>query len=235
MNIDINDNITSSLLNLIYSNYTNLLEPLNILNISCDVSKSYKQLTLKYPNCNILNIEMDNFYSKNLTNVPNTILGNINNIDNIDNIDKNNYFDFIILDDTIEKFIQPCQLVQTLKNHLKTQGVIFASIPNIMHISNFSNLLNGKFTYGDFGHLNKDNLRFFTLNEIKTLFISNGYILENIVSVNTVETLESKTFIETAFPNADKSLKKQFNSYQYLVKASPKYTKTLFDYVFNKS
>lgn len=193
MNIPINDNITSGILNLIYQENTDSFKSLNILNISNDVSRSYTQLKNKYPNSSIYNIEMDISKSENIDNIKNTILGNIKNP--VLDYEKS-FFDYILLDDTMQKFVNTQQFLKNLSPLLKGCGSLLCGIPNIMHLDALYSIITGHFSYKDSGILSKDNLRFFTLNSAQSAIVSSGYNLLSITSVATEATAESKSIVD---------------------------------------
>lgn len=75
-------------------------------------------------------------------------------------------FDYIIMGDVLEHLKDPWHILRKMKSFLKIGGVLIASIPNIMHISNMVNLLNGYWEYRDEGLLDRTHLRFFTRKSI---------------------------------------------------------------------
>ena len=79
-------------------------------------------------------------------------------------------FDCIVAADILEHLINPWQLLNVIQKHLKGDGCIVASIPNIAHPSIIANLLNGRFPYEPAGILDITHLRFFTRSEIFKLF-----------------------------------------------------------------
>lgn len=233
MNSPLNDNITSVLFSLVNKSNITSNGNINILNISCDVSRVYKEIVSKYNNINVYNIEMDSSYKNNLELYPNTILGNINTIDLdlFDLNDKENQFDIIIVDDTIQKFIDPWSILKSLHLYLKSNGYLFASIPNMMHINNLINIINGRFEFTASGPLDKDNLRFFTLGGIRELFLSTGYNIEEISSVSTERKNPELSVVNALTPSNDSEFTNQYFCFEYIFKTTPCQVKTLFDYV----
>lgn len=82
----------------------------------------------------------------------------------------NGQFDYIILADVIEHLHDPEETLARLIPYLKKDGSFLCSIPNMMHISVISPLLQGRFDYTDAGICDKTHLRFFTLDSILKLF-----------------------------------------------------------------
>lgn len=75
-------------------------------------------------------------------------------------------FDYIILGDVIEHLREPWQAMKNLAALLKPGGHVVVSIPNVMHVSVFSMMLQGRWRYEEAGILDRTHLRFFTLAEI---------------------------------------------------------------------
>ena len=77
---------------------------------------------------------------------------------------------YIILADVIEHLHNPEETLARLIPYLKKDGSFLCSIPNLMHMSVISPLLQGRFDYTEAGILDKTHLRFFTLDSIVKLF-----------------------------------------------------------------
>lgn len=86
----------------------------------------------------------------------------------------NRKFDVILMGDILEHLYNPLNTLQRLRNFLEDDGVLIASIPNIMHISVLTELLQGRWTYQEAGILDKTHLRFFTKLEIQRLMDAVG-------------------------------------------------------------
>ncbi len=131
------------------------------------------------------------------------------------------YFDYIIFGDVLEHLHQPAAVLENMKRYLKPGGAILASIPNIMHISIVSNLLNGYWTYEDSGILDKTHLRFFTKNEIVRMFSQTGYQIEDIGVTRIYITPEQQKLIEQLCSISSSGMD-AFTTYQYLIRARKK-------------
>lgn len=93
---------------------------------------------------------------------------------------KNNFFDCIVCADVLEHLIDPWSTVGALRNFLKPDGVLVASIPNIGFHRIVRGLIKGRWQYADAGVLDRTHLRFFTLKGIEELFSMNGMVVEKI-------------------------------------------------------
>ncbi len=91
------------------------------------------------------------------------------------------FFDVIICGDVLEHLIDPWSTVSKLKNYLKPQGVLIASIPNFREIKNlFSIFFRGDFKYVNAGILDITHLRFFCKKNIVELFLNAGFEIEKV-------------------------------------------------------
>ena len=84
---------------------------------------------------------------------------------------KNEYFDYILLLDVLQHLSDPLKVLKEMKKLLKPNGIIIATIPNLMHASVLKLLLEqGLFTYSETGLLDYDHKHLFTYAEIVNMF-----------------------------------------------------------------
>jgi GT2 family glycosyltransferase/acetyltransferase-like isoleucine patch superfamily enzyme/MoaA/NifB/PqqE/SkfB family radical SAM enzyme len=129
-------------------------------------------------------------------------------------------FDYIIMADVLEHLRNPWDVLKRIRQYLKRDGHIIASIPNIMHFSIIRNLLKGIWRYEESGILDKTHLRFFTLNEINNMFSDSGFYnmkySGNILEKNN----DDVKFLENISLLIDEgNLKSQIEVYQYIISA----------------
>lgn len=220
MNGDINKEINEYIINLIYSNDFNINREINLLNISYDVIYFFNNVKSKYKKTNIYNIE--------LVNRPDETI-----VRNLKNLYEEKAFDYIVFNNVLETLIDPWQILKYVKKYLKNDGYIIANINNLMNCKIIKSIVNGSFSYSDYGVLDKKNLRFFTLLEIQKMFDSQRYNLNSILSVKLKDIVEYNDIISVLCSISDESFKEQFQTYNYIVKASIKENKTLLDYILN--
>ncbi|CAD7774243.1 Ubiquinone biosynthesis O-methyltransferase [Candidatus Methanoperedenaceae archaeon GB37] len=101
-------------------------------------------------------------------------------IEKIDLPFEERYFDCIVFADILEHLKDPLSVVKKLKKHLKDSGVVVASIPNVRYYQVINMLVDGYWTYGDYGILDRTHLRFFTKKEILALFKNAGFEITTI-------------------------------------------------------
>ena len=101
-------------------------------------------------------------------------------IEEIDLPFEERYFDCIVFADILEHLKDPLSVIKKLKKHLKDSGVVVASIPNVRYYQVINMLVDGYWTYGDYGILDRTHLRFFTKKEILALFKNAGFEITTI-------------------------------------------------------
>lgn len=96
-----------------------------------------------------------------------------------------NFFDVVVCADVLEHLVSPKETLTKLKNYLKKEGVLIASIPNIANWRIRKDLLFGRFEYQNTGLMDDGHLRFFTLDTAKRMFKDAGYeILKVDLTIN---------------------------------------------------
>lgn len=141
--------------------------PLKVLEIGCGTGATLLEIKEQFPNAQVYGVELQKEVAEYGAKTLPIICGNIE--------DKNltypkESFDYIVLGDVIEHLINPEETLSYLKQFLKEDGCIIASIPNILHYSAFIPLLFGEFNYSEAGILDRTHLRFFTWRSIYNMF-----------------------------------------------------------------
>ncbi len=84
-------------------------------------------------------------------------------------------FDCIIFADVLEHLMDPRKHLLEAKRYLRPGGCIVVSLPNIRHISSFYSIfIKGTFPLRDRGIFDKTHLRWFTINDAKSLIAELG-------------------------------------------------------------
>lgn len=162
---------------LIPENTKNLLDIGCGNGIGCVVAKKLNKNIEKYHGMDF-NSSAEKYA---LENVDEYIKCDIENIE--EDLLKPNFFDVIMFNDVLEHLINPKNVIKNILKYLKPDGIIIASIPNVMHQSVLLNLLiNGN--WYDQGVVVEEHIRFFTFNEIINFFsLNNLYLKENVISI----------------------------------------------------
>jgi Methylase involved in ubiquinone/menaquinone biosynthesis len=96
-------------------------------------------------------------------------------------------FDRIVFGDVLEHLLQPEQVLRSFLPFLGKEGRVVISLPNIAHGSIVAQLLLNKFTYMNYGILDKTHIRFFTLHSIARMMATVG--LQILASSRTIWNL----------------------------------------------
>jgi 2-polyprenyl-3-methyl-5-hydroxy-6-metoxy-1,4-benzoquinol methylase len=103
------------------------------------------------------------------------------------------YFDCIVLNDVLEHFIDPWDLLLRAKSLLKVGGYIVSSIPNFRYVGNLYELLVMKdLEYKASGILDITHFRFYTERSIIRLFTTSGYSIVRIQGINPTMSVKVK-------------------------------------------
>ena len=133
-----------------------------------------------------------------------------------------NFFDVVILGDVLEHLKWPDKVIQQLQSHLRPNGYLVVSLPNVAHGDVILNLLAGKFPYHDSGLLDITHLRFFGLEDVVKLFDSAGYQICDLrtvrVDVGCTEVSPDLSAVPPELLLGVRSLP-HANSYQFVFKA----------------
>lgn len=89
-------------------------------------------------------------------------------------------FDLILFADILEHLADPLAALAKLKNHLKDDGEVIISLPNVACWNMRLGLLFGQFNYKDYGLLDATHLRFFTKKSAKRLVRDAGFKISKI-------------------------------------------------------
>lgn len=99
-------------------------------------------------------------------------------------------FDLICFNDVLEHMADPYSALKTCHSLLNPNGIISASIPNILHYHEFLNILKNKdFEYADAGIMDKTHLRFFTRKSMIRMFEEAGY---EVITIKGLDPTPSK-------------------------------------------
>lgn len=191
---------------------------IRVLEVGCGAGVTLGKIKYLYPNAEVHGIEI-------VEEVASIGAANFDiichNIETMDIPYEKKYFDYIILGDVLEHLVRPDLLLERLKNYLKDDGYVIASIPNMMHAQVIYDLLQGRFPYEDAGIRDKTHLRFFTYREIVKLFEGSGYQADGIFSkkLDDYTTSQYQSFFDKLLAIEGVAPRDQFDTYQYLIKA----------------
>ena len=136
------------------------------------------------------------------------------------------FFDCIICGDVLEHLVNPKKTLERLKSYLRDGGELIASIPNVRNYRIINNLAEGRWKYEEYGIMDKNHLRFFTMQEIKELCAEAGFKIKEIKAnldplyskINNPQAGEIK-FGRVSLTNLNQEEIKDLFVIQYLIKA----------------
>jgi 2-polyprenyl-3-methyl-5-hydroxy-6-metoxy-1,4-benzoquinol methylase len=91
-------------------------------------------------------------------------------------------FDLVVFADVLEHLYDPWKVLARVREFLRPNGAILASIPNVQNVGVIDQLTRGYWTYTQCGLLDGTHIRFFTLAEITRLFSWSGYEITQCVA-----------------------------------------------------
>jgi len=144
-----------------------------VLDVGCATGRLGEKLSLE-KRCYVVGLEIDpvmgEIARKRCASV---IVGDIEELDDLPFPE--GFFDVIVFADSLEHMRDPLKVLRNTRRFLGNQGCLIASIPNIALIVTRLGLLLGKFDYEDYGVMDKNHLRFFTLKTATELLERAGY------------------------------------------------------------
>ncbi len=154
-----------------------------VLDIGCATGKLLQRLGDE-KGCETVGIELEGALAEQARQRCHQLV--VGDIEILDLPFQNEQFDVIVCADVLEHLRNPSAVLEKLKRHLKRDGCILTSIPNIAFISARLNLLLGRFDYRDYGIMDRGHLRFFTLRTAKELFVKHGFRIVLVEGYNQV-------------------------------------------------
>jgi len=120
-------------------------------------------------------------------------------LEKVDQLPKN-HFNCVVLNDALEHFTDPWNLLTAIKPLLSPGGYIVSSIPNVRYIGNlFEILVKKDWEYKSHGILDRTHFRFFTEKSIIRLFESSGFSIDRIEGINPTRSIKVRLFSWLSF------------------------------------
>jgi len=158
-----------------------------VLDVGCGEG-NFGALVKKTYNCEVWGIEpvteQADRARKKLDKVYNAFLDN--------NLKIDNRFDVITFNDVLEHMPDPWSVLSACKSLLNPNGVVIASIPNILYFHDFFNMyLSRDWKYEEAGIFDKTHLRFFTKKSMARMFNECGF---DVIRQEGIRPTDSKKF-----------------------------------------
>jgi len=198
----------------------NLIPPGNkyykVLEIGCGYGDTLIEIKKQGIADEVTGIDLISFKKSNQEKLDHFIAGDIEKLE-LNFISEE--FDLIILGDVLEHLVDPWSVLKKIKQYLKQDGYIIASLPNIRYYpALLSIVVHGDFRYEDAGILDRTHLRFFCKKNIIELFNSSDFCIETIMSAFDKETKGKRYW----FNKLTFGLFHDFFVFQYLIRAKNK-------------
>ena len=189
---------------------------ISVLEIGCANGGTLAEIKNRYPRAKVYGIEINEHAAVFAGHFAEVTAGNIE--------DKtlpfhDNMFDYIIFGDVLEHLHKPLEILKYCRGFLREGGCIIASIPNVMHISVMEQLLQGNFTYEEWGLLDKTHIHMFTYNEIIRIFDEAGYEIERMDSTKQPISDRQEKLISSLVSLGRGAERFMYEAFQYIVKA----------------
>ncbi len=194
--------------------------PVRVLEVGCGMGANLARIRRHFPEADVYGIELVERVAAFGTYLADITCGDIETMQ----IPYKHYsFDYIIFGDVLEHLRDPEKVLVKMKEYLKPDGKVIASIPNLMNISVIAPLLRGYFTYRSEGLLDRTHIHFFTQHEIVEMFKRCGYELVTMGGAREREPMapEDEKIAEALYSLPGIAEREQFEIYQYVVTARP--------------
>lgn len=136
---------------------------LTIMDIGCACGGTLMKAREMNPNVQLYGIEMSSGAAAVAEHFGQVFQADMLTIDKPELLDK---FDYIFMGDVLEHIVDTDGALAKVYSWLKKGGQLIVSVPNIANISIITNMLMGKWHYGDSGILDRTHMRFFTYKEM---------------------------------------------------------------------
>ena len=146
--------------------------------------------------CRVTSIEYEVEAARDLEGVADdVIVGNLNDPDVFNDLRPE--FDVVLAGDVLEHLARPQDVLSRAVCLLKPGGQIVVSLPHVGHVDLRLSLMQGRWDYRAWGLLDETHLRFFTLEEIRSLVKKAGLVLTELRRVR-VPAFETELGVDRA-------------------------------------
>lgn len=146
-----------------------------ILDVGCSNGALGRSLRAAFPGRQVSGIEFDaKFAAEAATHLDRVIQGDLNSLDWQTQFGARQ-FDSIIFADVLEHLVDPARCLKQALEHLRHDGSVIVSVPNIRHLSSLRSIFfEGHFPRRDRGIFDRTHLRWFTIADVHDLLRNSG-------------------------------------------------------------
>lgn len=193
---------------------------MNILYIGYDIDGIISYLNINYNKSNVFSIELPN----DSQGLDLDILDfKVNNINKINFSCIKDFFDYIFIEEILDKSYSPREILTALYSSLKNNGVLISSSYNVSNINVINNLISGNFYYNS-DNIPKNNINFFTLLDLNTLFADINFAIDNIYLLSDTINSSNQSLITKLNKFYSPQLIDEFLAKRYIIKAKKNIT-----------
>jgi GT2 family glycosyltransferase/precorrin-6B methylase 2 len=187
----------------------------SVLDIGCGTGATMARINRNYPNVLIEGIEKNEQAAHIAKLLFPVECGDIEKLE----IKENKVYDYIILSGVMEHIHEPEKVLKKVRKHLKPEGRLLLSVYNIMHISTFYQMMQGKFYYGTLEALNREHISCYTGQDIITLLEECGYKICDFTYTESPYKVTKEEEDYLVILSSKQENKKLHEAYQFIVSA----------------
>lgn len=154
--------------------------PARVLELGCAGGLFGAKLKERFPGAHVTGVEAGRAAAaKAATRLDRVVRSRLEELDFAAEAFTPGALDLVIAADILEHLVNPWEFLVRLRPYLAADAVVLASIPNVRNLHLVLDLLlNGRWRYVERGLLDITHLRFFTLEDMRRMFIETGYVPE---------------------------------------------------------
>lgn len=188
-----------------------------LLDVGCGTGEMLARLQYRYPNAKFYGIERSEPIAAMAAGKTHVFQGDIETA-YLPYEEK--FFDYIVLGDVIPEFYDADAVLAKLRPYLKRGGYILSAVNNLLNARTIYDLLHGSFFYTPQGTRRTEQIRFYTLQDIRNLFTRNGYqVLFNVRMKTPHETTDiDPEFFDALCRIPGVAERRQFDECSYIMR-----------------
>ena len=190
-----------------------------LLDVGCGTGEMLGRLMHSYPNAKVYGVERESAIADMAATKAPVFKGDIEK----DYLPyEEEFFDYIVLADVITDLYDAPAVLRKLHPYLKKGGFILSSVNNYLNAATVYDLLHGSLYYTADGRKRFNQIRFYTLDDIRRLYAENGYAVNFNVRMRTphATTAAHPEFFDALTKIEGVVERRQFDECGYLMRVS---------------
>jgi 2-polyprenyl-3-methyl-5-hydroxy-6-metoxy-1,4-benzoquinol methylase len=167
--------------------------PRRVLELGCAAGMFGAKLKEKFPGAHVTGVDAGRAAAaKAATRLDRVVTSRLENLDLAAEGAAHGEFDLVIAADILEHLVNPWEFLVRLRPYMAAGGVLLSSMPNVRNLNLVMDLLvNGRWRYAERGILDVTHLRFFTLEEMRIMFVETGYAPQGFTAIFSPSLVEA--------------------------------------------